>query len=607
MEDDILHYYEQELTFIREMGAEFAKKYPKIAGRLLLEPDKCEDPHTERLIEAFALLCARIQRKINDDFPEITGSLLNILYPHYINPIPSLSVAKFETMKTVPSVGYRIEKNTALYSKPVGGFPCQFSTTYPVTLWPVEVVWAGLKDPKKVVKNAQQALVIQLKTFNNLKFSQIGWENLRFFLNGQGQHVYHLYELLFNNVCHVECESTASSSTNIGGQGQRASIALKPGDIKPVGFDPDEGILPYSKRSFPGYILLFEYFCFPEKFLFFDLDGLGKMKNEPFNDTIEIWIYLNRPAKPNLLVNADTFCLYATPVVNLFKRIAEPIRVEQRKPEYPVIPDIRRAEATEIYSVDRIAASSAGSLEEGTDFTPFYSISHHFGEDEKLDKKAFWHIQRRVSGRKGDNGTEVFLSFTDLNLKPLDPGVETLTVFTTCTNRDLPSRLPFGDSDGDFEMETSAPVARINCLIKPTPTRRPPLGGELQWRLISHLSLNYLSLIEGGEEALREILRLYDFDNSPATRQQINGIASLKAEPVTKRIGPSFGRGVQVTIQFDEDKYIGTGLYLFASVLERFLGQYVSVNSFSQLIIKTLQKNEVLKKWPPRNGNRVLL
>ncbi|MEW5801049.1 MAG: type VI secretion system baseplate subunit TssF [bacterium] len=600
MEDDILHYYEQELTFIREMGAEFAKKYPKIAGRLLLEPDKCEDPHTERLIEAFALLCARIQKKINDDFPEITGSLLNILYPHYINPIPSLSVAKFQIMKTVPPAGYRIEKNTALYSKPVAGFPCQFSTTYPVTLWPVEVAFAGLKDPEKVVKNAQQALVIQLKTCNNLTFSQIGWDSARFFLNGQGQHVYHLYELLFNHVCHVECKSK-------DGRGNTASLTLTPKDIKPVGFDPAEGILPYSQRSFPGYILLFEYFCFPEKFLFFDLDGLGTMRNGTFHDTLDIWIYLNRPAKPNLLVNVDTFCLYATPVINLFKRVAEPIRIEHRKPEYPVIPDIRRAEATEIYSVDGVASSSAGSLAEETDYKPFYSLSHHVDEDEKLDRKVFWHIQRRPSNKKGDNGTEVFLSFTDWNLKPLDPGVETLTVYTTCTNRDLPGRLPFGDPAGDFEMETSAPAGRINCLIKPTPTRRPPLGGELQWRLISHLSLNYLSLVQGGEEAFREMLRLYDFDHSPATRQQINGIVSLRAEPATRRIGPSFGRGLQVTIQFDEDKYVGTGLYLFASVLERFLGQYVSVNSFSQLAVKTLQKSEVLKKWPPRNGNRILL
>ncbi|MEW6381901.1 MAG: type VI secretion system baseplate subunit TssF [bacterium] len=600
MEDDILHYYEQELTFIRAMGAEFARKYPKIAGRLLLEPDKCEDPHTERLIEAFALLCARIQKKVNDDFPEITGSLLNILYPHYIAPIPSLSVVKFEPLKTVPPGGYRIEKNTALYSKPVSGFPCQFSTTYPVTLWPVEVVFAGLKDPKKVVRNAQQALVIKLKTLNNLKFSQIGWESVRFFLNGQGQHVYHLYELLFNNVCHVECETTDS-------RGKSVSVALAPENIKPVGFAPDEWMLPYSSRSFPGYILLFEYFCFPEKFLFFDLDCLDKLRSEPGHDTLDIWIYLNRPAKPNLLVNADTFCLSATPVVNLFRRIAEPIRLERKKPEYLVVPDSRRAEATEIYSVDQVAASMTGSLAEGTDFSPFYSLRHHLREDENLDRKAFWHVQRRPSGKKGDNGTEIFLSFTDWNLKPTDPGIETLTVYTTCTNRDLPARLPFGDPEGDFEMETSAPVARINCLIKPTPTRRPPLGGGLQWRLVSHLSLNYLSLVQGGEDALREILRLYDFDNSPVTRQQINGIVSVRAEPITRRIGQSFGRGIRTTIQFDEDRYVGTGLYLFASVLERFLGQYVSVNSFSQLVVKTLQKSEVLKKWPPRNGNRILL
>ncbi|HUJ90737.1 MAG TPA: type VI secretion system baseplate subunit TssF, partial [Syntrophorhabdales bacterium] len=233
MDDDILNYYETELTFIREMGAEFAKKYPKIASRLLLEPDKCEDPHTERLIEAFALLSGRIHKKIDDDFPEITESLLNILYPHYISPIPSMSVVKFETGKMIPPTGYHIEKHTPLYSKPVSGFPCQFSTSYPVTLWPIEVVSANLHDPKRAVPNGQQAIVIQLKTSNNLSFSQLDWEETRFFLNGPGQHVFHLYELLFNNVCHVECESRNRS-------GGLETISLRPDDIKPVGFNSDE-------------------------------------------------------------------------------------------------------------------------------------------------------------------------------------------------------------------------------------------------------------------------------------------------------------------------------------------------------------------------------
>ncbi len=600
MDDILLNYYERELTFIREMGAEFARKYPKIAGRLLLEPDKCEDPHTERLIEAFAFLCGRIHKKLDDDFPEITESLLNIIYPHYINPIPSMSVVKFDTIKTIPLTGYRLEKNTALYSKPVGGFPCQFTTAYPVTLWPVEVVSAGLRDPKKPVRNAQQALVIQLKTINNLSFSQLAWDKLRFFLNGPGQQVFHLYELLFNNVCHLECES-------VNRQGRVEAISLSPEDIKPVGFGPEEGMLPYLQRSFPGYLLLFEYFCFPEKFIFFDLNGLGQIRHRDFSDTLDIWIYLNRTAKPNLLINADTFCIHAAPVVNLFKRIAEPIRVEQRKTEYRVVPDLRRIEATEVFSLDKVTASSAISAEKEGEFKPFYSIRHHLASEDVDNQEAFWHYQRRPSGKKGDDGTEVFLSFTDWNLKPADPAIEALTVHITCTNRDLPARLPFGDPSGDFEMETAAPVARINCLIKPTPTRRPTLGGAMQWRLISHLSLNYLSIVQGGEEAIKEILKLYDFDDSPVTRQQINGLVSLQSQYVTKRIGRSFCRGVQVTIQFDEDKFVGTGLYLFACVLEMFLGQYVSVNSFSQLLAKTLQKKEVLKKWPPRNGNRLLL
>jgi type VI secretion system protein ImpG len=601
MENDILNYYERELTFIREMGAEFARKYPKIAGRLLLEPDKCEDPHTERLIEAFAFLCGRIHKKIDDDFPEITESLLTILYPHYTTPIPSMSVVTFDPLiQAVPPAGYQIPRNTTLYSKPVSGVPCQFVTTYPVTLWPVEVIAAGLRDPKKPVKNAQQAVVIQLKTANKLGCSQLGWEGLRFFLNGPGQHVYHLYELLCNNVCHVECEA-------ISHQGRIETMPLTQEDIRPVGFHPDECMMPVPQRSFSGYQALFEYFCFPEKFLFVDLNGLGTIRRREVNDTLDIWIYLNRIAKPNLLIDKSTFSLNSTPVINLFKRIAEPIRVEEEKTEYHVIPDIRRTRATEIFSIDSIVAASPDASEKARELRPFYSLKHHLDDEENLAQEAFWHVRRRPSGKKGDDGTEVFLSFSDVNYRPTAPEAETVTVRVTCTSRDLPGRLPFGDPSGDFEMETAAPVARITCTVKPTPTRRPFLGGALQWRLISHLSLNYLSLVQGGEEALKEILKLYDFDNSPSTRQQINGIVSLQSQHVTRRIGQSFCRGVQVTIEFDEDKFVGTGLYLFASVLEKFLGQFVSVNSFSQVVARIMQRKERIRTWPPRSGNRIIL
>ncbi|MBI5556207.1 MAG: type VI secretion system baseplate subunit TssF [Deltaproteobacteria bacterium] len=601
MDDSLLNYYEQELSYVRQTGAEFARKYPKIAGRLLLEHDRSTDPHTERLIEAFAFISGRIHKKIDDDFPAITESLFSIIYPHYNNPIPSLTIVRFDPiMQNITEVGYLLERGTKLYSKPVNGTPCQFTTCHPVQIWPVEVKAAGFKDPKVLKKGAQQAIHIQLKTTSNIPLSELGWKSLRFFLHGQHEHVFSLYELLFNNVCHVECEAATK-------QGPVQTISLGPSSLTPVGFEDDEGVLPFSKRSFPGYRLLFEYFSFPEKFLFFDLQGLEKLKGLKNSDTLDIWIYLNRVAKSNVVVNAETFCLNAAPAVNLFSKTAEPIRVEQRKTEYLILPDIRRQDAMEIYSVDRVTASTGARQGQQYDYRPFYSIRHHLREDDEQSRQAFWHIQRRQSERKGDKGTDVYLSFTDLDFQATDPGVEILTLHTTCTNRDLPSRLPLGSPNGDFDLEVAAPLAKVVGILKATPARRPSLGGALHWRLISHLSLNYLSIVQGGEEALREILRLYDFDNSPATRQQIDGINRLTSRYVTKRMGRSLGRGVQVMLEFDEDKYVGTGIFLFASILERFLGQYVSVNSFSQMVARTIQKKEVLREWPPRSGNRILL
>ncbi len=599
MDYDLLDYYERELTYIRSLGAEFAKEYPKIAGRLQLEPDKCEDPFTERLIEAFAFISGRISKKIDDGFPEITESLLGILYPHYVNPIPSMSIVKFEPIQqNITPAGYKIDQHMTLYSKPVGGTPCQFQTIYPVNILPMDVVSAELREPSKLVKDARQVLTLRLKASNNLSFNQLDCDKVRFYLNGPHQHTFRIYEMLLNNVCHIDVESKNNS-------GITESFSLASGSIKPVGFDPDESMLPYTQRSFPGYMLLFEYFCFPDKFLFIDVEGLGRMKTMNFGDTLDILIYINKPLESNIVIQKDVFCLNATPVVNLFRRIAEPVNLDHRKTEYQVVADIRRQEAMEIFSIDRVVAASASDLGSERDVKPFYSIQHAAYDDDHTT--AYWLMQRRSSTRKGDGGTEVFLSFADLNFNAADPEAEILTLHVTCSNRDLPSKLPFRDPAGDFDMETAAPVSGISCLIKPTPCRRPSHIGAAQWRLISHLTLNYLSILQGGGDALKEILKLYDFDNSPSTRQQINGIVSLKSEFVTRRVGFSYCRGMRVTVELDSDKYVGAGLYLFASVLENFLGQYVSVNSFAQMAVKTSQSQRILKEWPPRSGNRILL
>ncbi len=605
MPDDLLTYYERELSFMRQMGAEFAAKYPKIAARLLLEADKSEDPHVERLIQAFAFLAARVHHKIDDEFPEITEALLNVLYPHYLAPIPSMSIARFllDPDQGALTSGYRIERGATLYTQAVNGTPCRFRTCYPVTLWPIEVASARLDSLDRfgpAPKLAAAVIRLELRCLGGTKFSELQLDRVRFFLHGESSLTYGLYELLLNNTCEVQLRA-------LDKQNDLKPIALSSRCIRPVGFSPEQGVLPYAARSFLGYRLLQEYFAFPEKFLFFDLYEMDDAVRAGLGEAMEILIFLDRIPRIEQPVVKETFQLGCAPIVNLFDQIAEPIRLDHAQTEYRVIPDVRRQNATEIYSIESVTSTSP-ELDEPIQFQPFYSSKHASSREQQ---ETFWYARRRQSARKGDSGTEVYLSLVDLNFKPALPAVETLTIHATCTNRDLPGKLPFGGEHGNFELEGAAPISGIRCLKKPTETTRPALRRGAQWRLISHLSLNYLSICEGGREALQEILKLYDFSGSSVIQQQIGGITNLTSRQVVGR--PSsmpwngFCRGLEVTVEFDEEKYVGSGVFLFASVLEKFLGLYTSLNSFTQLIAQTKQREGPLKKWPPRAGEQILL
>jgi type VI secretion system protein ImpG len=299
--------------------------------------------------------------------------------------------------------------------------------------------------------------------------------------------------------------------------------------------------------------------------------------------------------------------LACTPAVNLFEQTAEPILLTQRRFEYPIVPDLRRPNAIEIFSVDEVV-SVRPETQEPVLFEPFYSFRHRAAAARG---QTFWMASRRSSGRRDDEGTEMYLSLVDLEQRPVIPDLDSLTVRLTCTNRDVPARLPFGMDSGDFEIEGAMPIQSIVAVRKPTPALRPPTGRSSLWRLISHLSLNYLSLVSEGKEALQEILKLYNFTNSPYSMKQIEGIMTLRSGPGFARIlsehGISFARGTRVELLLDEDNFVGGGVYLFASVLEHFLGMYVTINSFSQLTVRTRQRKEVLRQWPPRAGMKVLL
>jgi len=605
MPDELLPYYERELAFLRQSGAEFATKYPKIASRILLEAGKCEDPHVERLLQAFALLAARVHHKIDDEFPELTDALLGILYPHYLAPIPSMSIVQFvlDPEQGKLTSGHLIPRHTMLYSQPVGGAPCRFRTCYPATLWPVEVTSARFEEPDRRERPPQAVAMLRLglRCLGDTSFSDLELDQLRFFLHGESQLTYALYELLLNNTCQVQFRSVEGPSSS-------KLVVRSPQCLRAVGFGRDEGLLPYTPRSFLGYRLLHEYFSFPDKFLFVDLCELDRAVQAGFGERMEVCIFLDRSPRLEQPVNASTFLLGCTPIVNLFAQIAEPIRVSHVQTEYRVIPDVRRQTTTEVYAVDAVTCT-APHLPESLEVAPFYSFRHT--SEDHAQPQVFWYTTRRPSQRPGDKGTEVYLSLIDLNFQPTLPATETLMVQVTCTNRDLPGKLPFGGDRGDFELEGAAPLSRIRGLTKPGETIRPPLGRGAEWRLLSHLALNYLSICEGGREALQEILKLYDFADSAVVRQKIAGLTKVTGRRVVGRPKTmswnGFCRGMEVTIEFDETQYVGSGVFLFASVLEQFLGLYASLNSFTQLIATTQQREAPLKRWPPRAGEQILL
>jgi type VI secretion system protein ImpG len=609
--DELREYYEHELTFLRRMGGEFAEKHPGIASRLLLEPNQCADPHVERMIEAFAFLAARVHLKVDDEFPEITEALLGILYPHYIRPIPSMTVVQFQPdpQQGKLTTGLPIPQGTVLYSRRVDDLQCKFRTCYDTTLWPVSVLEAEWVTPDRLeppVKAADSvaALRVVLECHPEVSFNKLEMRSLQFYLDGESNLVHTLYELLCNNCARILARDATAKS-------KRPPIVLSRDALRPVGFAEEEAVLPYPRRSFIGYRLLQEYFTFPQKFFFLELKGFEQLSAAGFTDKAELVFLISRFEREDreVGVSAKTLRLGCVPVINLFSKTAEPILLDQTRSEYPVIPDVRRRHAMEIFSVDRVSCANPQSREV-TYFKPLFSSPHAPAREKQ---QSFWHTTRRPSGRKDDEGTEVYLSLVDLSLRPVRPDSDSVTAHCTCTNRDLASRLPIpsGSESGDFEVERISSVKRIVALRKLTPTLRPPVGRGALWHLISHLSLNYLSLVDEGKDALQEILRLYNFSDSPHLEKQISGISDLKSKRHFARVisenGISFVRGTRVEMALDEDQFAGAGVYLFATVLEHFLGLYASMNSFSKLVVSTQQRKETLQEWPPRAGQSILM
>ncbi len=621
MHESLYPYYERELVFIRQLGQEFARRYPAAAGRLMIGTDRINDPHVERLIESFALLSGRIHHKLDDEFPELTDALLGVLYPHYLAPIPSMGIIQFDLDADRGSMpdGFTIPRQSRLKTKPVGDVICRYRTGYPVTLWPVKVADArfalppfpaGFRPPPQTAA----VVSLRLQCLGGSKFSDLSMDRLRFYLSGDSHLISALYDGLFLHATSIVIRSADKGSAEL------APVILDPADaLGEVGFDPDDGLLPYPAHALHAYRLLTEFFAFPAKFLFVDLKGLRQVARAGFGKTIDVLITLRQGSE--LLaqgVNADTFRLGCTPVVNLFEKTAEPIPLTHARHEYRVVPDVANPDGSEVYSVESVMGTdmAVGKVEE---YLPFYSFRHGTSRERN---RSYYYASRRPGLREGDRGTDVYLTLVNLDFDPWHPGETTLVLKTTCMNRDHPNLLRRAGERLVFELEAAAPLSRIRTVRLPSPPLRPSARRGAYWRLVSHLNLNHLSLSDPqhGLDAIKEILRLYDFSDPETVQssasvndQMIEGIVGMKSRRVVGHVassdggGPGFCRGTEIILELDDVKFAGTGVSLFSAVLERFFGLYTAINSFTQLSVRTRQEEGVVKAWPPRAGEHPML
>ena len=503
-----------------------------------------------------------------------------------------------------------LPRGSTLATQSVDNVACRYRTTAPVTLWPIRIAdakWQPPPFPAGIAAPPRAAALLRIKfeASGPLRFHQLETEQLRIHLHSDQAWLSLLYEMLFNHAIIATYRATEPGS-------RARPFSLAPSRcLSQVGFDPGDELVPYPPRAPLGYRLLTEYFTYPPKFLFADLGGWQRVAKAGFEGTCEVNIFFDRTHKfLEQGVDRSTFRLGCVPVVNLFPHVIQQIPIESPRTTYPLVPDPAFPRAYEIYSVDAVSSRDPAT-NETTTYPPFHSIDHDLAAEEAT---AHWYPTRTSSLDVGERATDVELNFVDLGFKPLVPDRPFVTVAMTCTNRDLPDLLAALGPELRFQLETAAPLQGITVIRPPTTPLRPGQRRGWAWKLISHLNLNSLSLTGGDEglEAFRDLFRLYDYSDPDAGQAQLtnvalgvaDGILDVQSRRVIGQLEESgtalFCRGVEATIELDEDKF--PGVYLFASVLERFLGLYVSTNSFTELIVKTRQRGGVVKRWPPRPG-----
>lgn len=621
MDTRLLAHYESELAFLRDMGAEFAAAYPKIATRLGMEGMEVLDPYVERLLEGTAFLSARVQLALEMQFPAFTSNLLEIVYPHFLAPVPSMMIVGFEPDLGNAGVkdGYVMGRGTRLRSRQIDGeqTACIFRTAADLTLWPIEIAEAEYIDSRGGLvaagvsrdTPARAGIRLRLRRRDGGAMKDLPMNALTLHLTGQASEPWVLHEALCTKVTGMVGRSTD----------RRADWTqpLQGAASRPKGFSREEALLPTPRRSFDGYRLLQEYFAMPQRFHFVELSGMRPALARSTGTEVDLYLLLADTLSDNgACVRRENFVLNAVPAVNLFERAFDRIHITTADTEQYVTANRTAPLDYEVFAITKVTGISAKTNEE-TEFRAFYSASDITSAGES--HPAYYTIHRRMRQRNEKErlrgvrtsylGSEVYLSLVDSAQAPYAADLSQLSVTGLCTNRDLPLLLSTAGKDA-FHLPDGGPVLSVASIVSPTRPRPTIAQGETAWRLISHLSLNYLSITDreggqGGAEALRELVGLYAPTGDRVISKQMEGMRGVSTRPIVRRMTDEVistaVRGLEIKLDFDESFFDGSGVYVLASVLERFFRKYVTINSFTETVLTTQQRGEITR-WRPESG-----
>lgn len=583
---EFLKYYQDELLFLREMGEEFSREFPKLAPFLAR---KGNDPDVERLLEGFAFIGAQLRQKLEDEFPELTHGMFSLLWPHYLRPVPSAAVLQFVPVPNAVSEKKAISRGIEVDSVPVEGTPCRFRTCYDVDLYPLTLADATVRST-----GSASFLTLKFETLGGVPLAKIGLDKLRLFLHGELSVSTSLFLWLHQHLRHVTVRNGSET----------AGVRLGKECIARAGFGDDEELVPYPKNAFAGYRLLQEYFSLPQKFLFVDVLDLGAVAAAGTGDQLTLEFEFAKPLEAHVRPTKANFLLHCTPIINAFARDGDPLRVGYEKVDYRVRPATSNPSHYEIFSIEKVTGWEQGSGIRHT-YLPFISFDPRVMLAEDGGNR-FYQIRRKpaVSGK----GIDTYLSFVHERAHNGIPGTEVVSVELICTNSHLPEKL----REGDIHVATgnSPEFATFHNVTPPTPSFPPPIRKGLDWLLISNMSLNYLSLTN--IEALRTIITTYNFPsfyNAQAGRAhelRMEGLSDISASPVTLMIRGAPVRGMKTVLKIRSSKFSTTGeAFLFVSVLSELFSLYTSINSFNQLYVSDIDKGEEYQ-WAPKTGSLAL-